>query len=796
MLNQTKLGSFGRWLLAHAGVFAVVSGIALLAPAPSATAQSASQGRETTLEEIVVTSRRYEESLQDAPVAVAVMSQEFIQNNRIDKADNIFNYTPGATWESFSKMQPVASMRGVIAPTPGNASSESSIQTVMDNIVISKDFMKSPPIFDLNRVEVLRGPQGTAFGRNASVGLIHLVTNRPTQEASTSLQGTVGSDERFEFKGHLNRALTDTMAFRIAVNHTEEDGEMESRSTGDGLNGEENTAVRASLLLEPSENFSAYLKVEYSEDRDEAPVRHGYQQPDGSDCSIPFVTSPPYQTTYFDDCNDPFNVEISPEVVAGFPAADFHTDRDILTFAAELVWNLNNDLTLTSITGYMDGDTDSLMDLVGTPNDVSWQSVKNDGDMISTELRLDNIASGNSLRWLAGVYLLQDEETRMEQNQFQQRGARGGPFVPTTRETGGTNETDSWSIFGEISWDISDRATITYGGRFVNDDKDYLTGARGWGVDRQLVGLPGVSMPFEDGSPQLCDNVGPPEVCGSESNPAFFTNTVSDSWDDYISKLSIDYEVHDNLNFYALYSEGFKSGTFQPDALNSAQALVVVEPETSTNWEFGFKGAGERFQYAITGFYLEVDDVQTINLVPAGGAFVGLISNVGSVETLGLELEGTFLVTDNFLFSANGASLNAEMRDTNDPSDPTLDISGQRPAGAPKWTYNLIGEYTFPMANGSSFIVRADYRGRSTVFNQTSSRFTNPPLRLRPKINDWGARVSWVNANENLTISAWGKNLREDYDIANFGPPSPCCSTFAAAFRGKRQYGVTATYDF
>jgi len=785
----------GRWLFAHAGVVATVLGVALVFPAAPVAAQDGDSAG-IFLEEIIVTSRRYEESLQDAPVAVAVMSQEFIQQNRIDKADNIFNYTPGATWESFSKMQPVASMRGVIAPTPGNASSEASIQTVMDNVVISKDFMKSPPLYDLQRAEVMRGPQGTAFGRNASVGLIHFVTNRPSQEASTSIQGTIGSDERFEFKGHINRALSDTTAFRLAVNHTQEDGEMESISTGDGLNGEENTAIRASLLLQPSETFSAYLKLEYSEDRDEAPVRHGYQQPDGSDCSIPYVTSPPYQETYFDDCSDPFKVEISPRDVAGFDPADFHTDRDILTFAAELVWDLGNDLTLTSITGYMDGETDSLMDLVGTPNDVSWQSVMNEGDMISTELRIDNIASGNNVRWLAGFYLLQDKETRLEQNQFQQRNARGGPFVPTTRETGGTNETDSWSVFAEISWDVSDRGTITYGGRFVNDEKDYDTGARGWGVDRQLVGLPGVSMPFEDGSPQLCDNIGPPEVCGSESNPAFFTNNVSDSWDDYISKLSFDYEINDNMNIYALYSEGFKSGTFQPDALNSSQALVVVEPETSTNFEVGIKSASDRYRWAVTGFYLDVEDVQTINLVPAGGAFVGLISNVGSVETLGVEVEATWLMTDTFLVSGNAAVLGAEMRDTNDPSDPTVDISGQRPAGAPEWTYNLRGEYTVPMDNGSTLVLAADYRGRSTVFNQTSSRNTNPPLRLRPQINDWGARVTWINSNENLEISAWGKNLREDFDIANFGPPSPCCSTFAAAFRGKRMFGLTATYDF
>lgn len=830
MFSHFNTSNFGGRLVAQSSALATALGIALLAPL--AMAQGEADGAAAVLEEIIVTSRRYEESLQDAPVAVGVLTAGDIDNNRIDRADDIFNYTPGATYESFSKMQPVASMRGIIAPTPGNASSEASIQSAMDNVIITKDFMKSPPMYDLERVEVLRGPQGTAFGRNASVGLIHFVTNRPSQEASSSITGTVGSDERYEIDGHFNRALSDTVAFRIAFNHDEEDGQTESLSTGEGLDGEENTAVRASLLIEPSENFSAYFKLEYSEDRDEAPVRHGYFQPFDPNWSCETRAyvygrgdvdpgfpdrpgNPPngngaYAETWFYPCNDPFKSEQSPETKAGFPAVDFHTDRDILTFAAELVWNLDNDLTVTSITGYMDGETDNLQDVIGSPNDVGWQFVSNDGDMFSQEIRIDNIASGNRVRWLAGAYFLTDEEKRVEQLQFQFRDGRvgepnpppppspPGQFVPTLRETGGTNQTDSWSVFGEISFDIGERSTLTYGGRFVDDSKDYVTGARGYGVNRQLALLPGVGPELPDGVAQVCTNAGPPAICATEADPLGFSDhLVSGSWDDYISKLSWDYEINDTTNIYALYSEGFKSGTFQPDALNREDADVVVNPEESTNFEIGIKGASDRYRYSITGFFMEVDDVQTVNLVPAGGSFFGLISNIGSVETVGIELEGTFLITDKLLLSGNIASIDAEMIDTPDPVDDTIDISGMRPPGAPEWTFNLIGEYTETLYNGSRLVFRADYRGRSNVFNQTSSR-TGPraSYRLRPQINDLGARVTWINANEDITISLWGKNLREDWDITNFGPPSPCCTTFAAGFRGKREVGLTATFDF
>lgn len=802
MFSQTELGGYYHWSAAKAGFLCALIGGALLLPAAAAIAQ---EGAGQTLEEIVVTSRRYEESLKDAPVAVNVMTEEYMRNNRITRADDLMEISPGATWESFSKMQPVASMRGVIAPTPGNASSESSIQTVSDNVVITKDSMKYPTIFDLSRVEVMRGPQGTAFGRNASVGLIHFVSNRPGQDKSGgSITATIGSDELTELEGYYTGTFSDTVAARLAFNFDSQDGPTKSVTTGDGLDGDQNTAIRVSFVFEPSDVFSAYVKVEYSEDRDQAPVRSAYYQPGtGLVYSVdPFVGgrdtgAGPYAETWFRP-DDPFLNEIS----SGF---DFSTDRDILTLVTELVWELEN-ITVTSITGYLDGDTHSLMDLVGTPNNVAFQEVANDATSFSTELRFDNMSSDSSIRWLGGVYFMTDEEDRFEQNIFQADGARLGPFVETHLGTLANNKTDSWSIFGEINFDIGDRATLTYGGRYVDDQKDYLYGVRSWGVNRQLGGVPGVG-PGIDGVAEVCraNNNGPPDpTCGSEANPLGFTDhSVSRSWDDYISKLSLSYAINDSLNIYGLYSEGFKSGTFQPDARNRASADVAVEPETSTNFEVGLKGAGARYRYALTAYYLEVEDVQTINLVPVGAGFTGLISNVGRIESLGLEVEGTFLITDEFLLSGTLGIIDAEMKDTLDPSgaiDPStgevFDLSGHRPAGAPEWTYTLFGEYTARLSNGSSLLFRADVRSRSDVFNQTSNRFTDPPLRLRPEVRNWGARVSWISPDENLTVSAWGKNLNEDVDIENFGPPSPCCSSFAAGFRGKRSYGVTATYNF
>ena len=784
-------------------------------PVPQVYAQG------SMLEEIVVTSRRYEESLEDAPLAINVMDSGFLVNQRIEKADDIFEMTPGATYESFSKQQPVATMRGVIAPTPGNSSSEASIQTVVDNVVITKDFMKSPALFDLSRVEVLRGPQGTSFGRNASVGLIHFVTNKPVQETEGGINVTVGVDEKYQVDGFYNMPFSDTLAGRIAFNWDDHDGDTESRTTGEGLDGEGNTTVRGSLMWEPTDNFSAYLKLEAAFDDDEAPVRHGVNCTGGLvhptlTSNLAFVSGQdtgggPYAISYFDDCDDPFTQDRS--ATPGVEGDEFDVEREIYTVVAELVWDLGNDLTVTSITGYMKANSDSLMDLIGTLNDVSYQETQNEGDSFSQEIRIDNQGAGNRLSWLAGLYYMTDEEDRFEENKFQPNNARippvamcGGPgcnFVPTYIATISNNVTDSISVFGEITYDLNDRLALTSGGRWVKDEKDYTYGVRASGVNRQIGGVPGVG-PGIDGVAQICpaNNMGPPSVCGSRANPLGFSGEkVSDDWSDYISKVSLSYEMNDNLNFYALYSEGFKSGTFQPDARSRAEVNVVVAPETSTNYEVGVKGATDTLRYSIVGFFLKNKNTQTINLVPVAGGFTGLISNVGAVETSGIEVEATWLATDSFLLGGTAALLDSELKNTPDPTgliDPNtgaiLDISGHRPAGAPEWTATIFGEYDFALANGSSLTLRADWRGRSDVYNQTSERLTN--LRLRPEISDVGVRLTWTSPSENFRISAWGDHLREDYDIENFGPPSPCCNSFSAGFRGKRVYGVSANYNF
>ena len=289
---------------------------------------------------------------------------------------------------------------------------------------------------------------------------------------------------------------------------------------------------------------------------------------------------------------------------------------------------------------------------------------------------------------------------------------------------------------------------------------------------------------------------------------------LSESWDSYISKLSLDYAVSDTLNAYALFSEGFKSGAFQPDALNADQASVITQPEESTNFEIGLKGQSSYYRYAITLFDITLDDVQTVNQVPIGtdGAFFGAITNVGEITTTGLEFDGAIAFSDQLTVSLGFALQDTEIGgNTLDPTglrDPAtgqvVSFDGLRPGGAPDWTFNVAVDYAIPLAGGSTLDLRADFRGRDDVFFQTRNRFEivggvlqSSDALLRPTITDFGAQAKWTNADENLSITLWGKNLSEDTDITNFSPfVAAGINDFAVGFRGKREFGLTVNYNW
>ncbi len=319
------------------------------------------------------------------------------------------------------------------------------------------------------------------------------------------------------------------------------------------------------------------------------------------------------------------------------------------------------------------------------------------------------------------------------------------------------------------------------------------------------------------------------KVCGTKSNTMGFEKDVSNSWDDFSSKISLSYALNDNNNIYALYSEGFKAGGFQHDA-RSLNTLLdnFVESENATNIELGWKASYDRFRFALTLFDMENTNKAGNNQVPCGVGSTGncnVILNTGGVRNSGVEFEYAWAASESLEVGGNIASYSPEFMAGSfqggmfDPATGTFageDISGTVPGSSPEFTYYLYGDYQWSLNNGSSIRLRADVNHRDSMwsangasnrdgFNMAGTDF----MYRRPELDKIGMSLTWTNADDDLSISFWGRNLDDDPDFINFGPgigfifnkgqAGPDGGTVRSkpvGRTGRKQIGLSANFGF
>jgi outer membrane receptor protein involved in Fe transport len=674
----------------------------------------------------------------------------------------------------------------------------------------------------------MRGPQGTTFGRNATLGVMHFITNKPSQEFDSAVNLQAGSRNLFGIDGFISGGLTDAISVRLAFNQKQSDGDMENEITGAAIDSWENTAVRASLLFEPSDSFTAYLKAEVSIDDNMPNARRD------ASCHTDWLPAGRYINAYASPC-DPWKMLQSEP-----PPGGYFMRRDLTYLTAEFGWQLDNDLTITSLTGLQDGRHHTVMDVFGSPEVLQDQEVRNDGSVFSTELRIDNSASGDALRWLAGLYLQSDTEDRLEWNRgFPERGNSGGrtgPQDPSHWITTSTADTTSVGLFGELSFDLSDRLNLTVGGRFSDDSRDYRfsneCSGRGGACTSfgQVSETYGGDIQYSCGD-NLLDAAGNPvdllpngmapggSTCGTRAAPMgiVIPEEISKSWDDFSAKVSLSFAINDNNNLYALYSEGFKAGGFQHDARNiEALRAFPVDSEELENLELGWKGSYGRARYAVTVFTMEQINAQSNALVPVGSTFTTSVVNFGGIEMDGFEFEGTFLLGENLMLGGNfgiydgvlgpGSLTNAGFDDETGQVV-GVDVSG-KPTGLDE-TFVLFGSYDFILGSGATITLRADIQHRSAVPGPPNrdgilTLDGDMPAFGRPEIDNVGASLTWMSASGRTTVSLWGKNLGDEWDWKNIGPPigfhyaaiAPGVGAPGRGFSGRKQVGLDARFNF
>ncbi|NOY16432.1 MAG: TonB-dependent receptor [Gammaproteobacteria bacterium] len=732
------------------------------------------------IEEVIVTAQKRAEKSQDIPIAISAFSQQVIKKTRMYTLDDIAQLTPSFIVGQHTPTQPELSIRG-IASTDREAGSDRSVVVFVDEVYIGRAGASTFDLFDLERIEVLRGPQGTLYGKNVTGGAVNIITAKPTDQNETRLLFTAGNYD-LEAKGMFNRVLSDNINGRITFSVRKKDGIYQNVNLGKTSNGLESFSGRAQFAFLISEKLRALLTFELSSDDIDGVNNKFFQGWENSieDFKQYVGSAPPFRNldgTPFEPAAGMYNSENN---IFGY------ANRD--SFAVYSRITADRDYgTWTFIPAYRSNDLNEYRDGVGMrlrgsgANSRGFSSGRaNDEyyDAVSLELRLSSPQESRRLTWISGLYYINEDIDRTQTFSRQLGNGYSAPSFAQAAVNSG------FGIFGQATWALNDRFNLTFGGRYTKDTKD-------WDLDV-------TNTLSAQEQADLTDFYGrPPSIAPARQ---LYSISTSKSWTDFSPKVALDYKVNEDVMLYASWAEGYKSGGFPGTPSTAVAALISFKPETVTSTEVGIKSQwyDRRVQFNLNLFSMDFKEMQQRDtiMLPDGTA-IGTVSNVGSAKVKGVEVEFIILPTEDLTLSGSLSVIDATVTQTNISNNFTTILAGKDLPRSPDNTFNLAVDYAISPAWG----FRVDYRHVGDHYFDLNENIAG----FQPAYNLLSARLGF-SAPGGWTIALWGKNLtNEEYmsTAQSFRTPRSLASTglqngFATvAFMGQpRTYGVTVTKQF
>ena len=748
--------SVTRCLVAAAGATVVV---------PLALAQEAQ--RTGGLEEIMVTAQKRVESAQDVPISLSVFDSQMLERANIQRIEEIVWRTPNFTMMRVNVGEPQFYIRGV-GSTSDSAAGDPTVGVFQDEIYVGRVSGAAFDVFDMERVEVLRGPQGTLFGRNTSGGAVNFVPNRPQQDFFASAELSYGNYDSIDGRLVLNGGLTDTLAGRLSVSHREHGGYSENITTGAELDDEDNWSVRAQLLFEPSDASRLLLGYDYVTDDTAGNAR------------VPF---PVFDTGQVGAGN---NLALralraiwpaGSDVRKAYSVPESFQERDINGLTARFehdasygTWTLLGGWRHVELAWYEDLDGLKPFGNAGPPfpPPYGWvlknrDVVDEDAEQFSLETRLASPAD-STLQWVAGLYYFTEEVNREESflTRFSLLPAAGGD-VTFFQDV----DSMTYAVFGQATYPFTDQFSATLGLRYSHDDKE---------------------------ADQLAINNDPTDT--TPGIPLFpgqpYDIKADDSWDSTTGRFALDYRTDAGQLLYASVSKGFKSGIF-PSQNNVVQNVgEATPPEEVWSYEIGAKTEWfeQTLRVNMAIFYMDYQDLQLFRLNPQ----LVLVTFTEDTVNTGAELEIVSAPADGLEFGLNFAYLNAEV-------DGGVNDGAELPR-APEFSFGGFAQYSWPLAGGN-MALRADFKWTDDYRTEIAYT-TSPPTATSPASDAANARItaiesfalldarlSYAPGEGSLEFSLWGKNLTDETYPTHI---IPFLGNGFSIFAPPRTYGVSARW--
>lgn len=663
-------------------------------PAQQASSQSSSESP-TEIDDIVVTAQRRSERTQDIPVAISAFGGAQLERTGTVSLQSIATKVPSVYFGSFGALRPQLYIRG-IGTRSFDPGSESSVGIFEDEVYLGRSSGSFGSIRDVERIEVLRGPQGTLYGRNTIGGAVNVITKAPTEDFHAELQGGISNfDGRDIFGAVSGPVLSDKITARISGWSTTRDGYIKSVTTGRRFQGIDNQGGRARLAIKPTDRLQVDLTAELTHDGNDGAFAGFNQGTVGNPGAVFFApaTRIPISTG---------------SLRANYWTSDPTLKRNAQAYTARANYE-TGDVTLTSISAWRNLKVADSRDLDGSSLDVIHQNSRERSHQFTQEFRIASdkdgrLSLGGHLSWLIGAYYYNDRSRRQDDLRIGVdslvRAALGTPALDTAVSD---YRTKSYAVFGQATFAFTDHFDVTVGARYSEDKKSAAQ------VGTTTDALPIIAAPF------------------NAFNKAKYTS--------FDPRIVATYKFNRDVSVYAGYSTGFKSGGFQYSPFSLAQANQVFQPEDLTAYEFGLKSDwfDRRLRINLAGFYYDYKNLQVSRIVQTGTTTSSLISNAASSTLKGVEIEIQAKPTRNIDLSATYGYLDAKY--DRYIFNATTDFSDTRMVRAPKNTFSIGAEFHAPVAEGEVRL-RADYAYTGVLYHEPGQgdiRFgTGVPLTREP----------------------------------------------------------------
>ena len=712
------------------------------------------------LEEVVVTAQRREQSLQDVPISISAFTTETIDKFMFNDVGEYIIRTPNASFTTDgAKSRRRLSIRGVTDFLAiNNTLKPSTFGFYVDDFSVSAS-TANPPILDIERIEILRGPQATYFGQNALGGGISITSNKAD---STKASGALMLDysnfdtKDVELMGNLP-VIKDVLAVRANIKYNESDGNIKNINPTCDCDGNafEYKYGKVTMRYTPTDELTFDLTASIMDEK--VGMREGV--PTGV-----FSTFGSFLFANLPDTNGDGNADPTPDGVGFFPdnrnRVNSNFPQEVGSAFRNIVARIDyerGDLLFTSITGLISSDFSLAGDIDGSSINAFNEFRNIQRESWSQEIRIQNTNDG-PWQWNIGALYSSDEGTIWNRTRAQDENRfTGTAFLIDQQDD--LASADGWAVFGEVSYDVNDKLTVSAGGRYSEET-----------VDTDIQGFSGAFV----------------QVL-----------SASTKYTDFSPRFTANYAWNNNVNFYTTISKGFKRGGINLSPLGSG---LPFEPETMWNYEVGVKGDffNDRLRANLSVFYMDWTDLQTNfqqSELDANGNFI-LFSgtdNAESATSKGVELSLTGLVTENLVVNFNVGYLNAQFDEFSTFIDgATRVLDGTAIPLSPKWTMSADAEYNFPITDGYDGFARIEYSYRHQTKTLIAGLIQEGFPWRAPNYDFFNVRAGIEH--KDFTIAAYAENVFDEKYYTNAYQKAFAGGLFAEP--SFRSYGVRFSYKF